>query len=108
MNNLFDVLWDGIKVGEVSKIDNKYIYKYYTQGVNEAKNKGFDYIVGFKDLNRIYESENLFAVFSSRIFPKNRHDIDQKLKELDIKEYNEIEILKKTKGRCFTDKIEVR
>ena len=108
MNYLFDVLWNGIKVGDVSKKENKYVYKYYTKGVEEAKNKGFDYIVGFKDLNRIYESEKLFTVFSSRIFPKNRHDIDKRLKELGINEYNEIEILKKTNGKCFTDKIEVR
>ena len=39
---------------------------------------------------------------------KNRQDIDKILNKLELSNYDEIEILKRTNGKCFTDEIEVR
>lgn len=108
MEKLFDVLWKEILIGEVAKKDNVYIFKYDKEGVKKAKKIGFSYIVGFKDIDQEYMSEKLFSVFTSRIPPKNRHDIDKILNELELSNYDEIEILKRTNGKCFTDEIEVR
>lgn len=108
MEKLFDVLWKKILIGNVFKNNNEYIFKYNRKGVEKASQIGFEYIVGFKDIDQEYISEKLFSVFTSRIPPKNRHDIDKLLNELELSEYDEIELLKKTNGKCFTDEIEVR
>lgn len=109
MQKLFDVLWKSIIIGDVCQDEEKnYIFKYNTNGVSIAKRDGFTYLIGFKDLNKEYKSDNLFSVFTSRIPPKNRHNINEILDKLELKEYDEIEILKRTNGKCFTDNIEVR
>lgn len=108
MEKLFDVLWKEILIGDVSKNHNKYIFKYNREGVEKASQIGFEYIVGFKNIDQEYISEELFPVFTSRIPPRNRHDIDKILNKLELSEYDEIELLKRTNGKCFTDEIEVR
>lgn len=108
MKKLFNVFWKEIVIGSVLKNEDKYIFKYNKEGVEKARRIGFEYIVGFKDIEQEYISERLFPVFTSRIPPKNRHDIDKILNKLELSEYNELEILKRTKGKCYTDEIEVR
>ena len=108
MEKLFDVLWKEILIGDVSKNDNEYIFKYNKEGVEKASQIGFKYIVGFKDIEQEYISEKLFPVFTSRIPPKNRHDIDKILNKLELSEYDEIDILKRTNAKCYTDELEVR
>ena len=108
MQKLLDVYWNKILIGDVLKNENEYIFKYNKQGVEKAKEDGFKYIIGFKNINQEYFSKNLFPVFSSRVPPKNRHDINEFLKKIGLSEYNEVEILKKTNGKCLTDKMELR
>lgn len=109
MQKLFDVFWKDILIADVCQDEEKkYIFKYNSDGINIAKEKGFSYLIGFKDIDREYKSDKLFAVFTSRIPPKNRHNINEILDELELKKYDEIEILKRTNGKCFTDDIEVR
>ena len=109
MKKVLNVLWKEHVVGYVYQDEeNKYIFKYDDEAVKKAKENGFDYLVGFKDLEKQYESKELFPVFTSRIPPKNRHNIKKILSDLELKEYNAVDILKKTHGKCITDDIEVR
>lgn len=108
MKKLFNVYWNEILIGDVSKSDNEYIFKYDIHGVEKANKIGFKYIVGFKNIKQEYKSEKLFSIFTSRIPPKNRHDIDDILNKFELSEYDEIELLKRTNGKCYTDDIEVR
>ena len=109
MNKILDVLWKEYVVGYLyQNEEKKYIFKYDKNAVKIAKEHGFDYLVGFKDLDKQYESKELFPIFTSRIPPKNRHNIEAILSDLNLTEYNEINILKKTHGKCITDDIEVR
>lgn len=108
MEKLFNVYWKEIAIGEVLKENDEFIFRYINEGVNDANKIGFKYLIGFKNLDKEYRSKKLFPVFTSRIPPHNRHDINKILEKLDIKEYDELEILKKTNGKCYTDDIEVR
>ena len=108
MEKIFDVFWKKILIGDVSKNENEYIFKYNKDGIKKANEIGFKYIIGFKNIEQEYASEKLFPIFTSRIPPKNRHDIEKILDRLELSEYDEVEILKRTKGKCFTDEIEVR
>ena len=78
------------------------------ENVEKAKQEGFSYIIGFKNINEEYKSEKLFPFFSSRIPPKNRHNLQSILRDLNLEEYNETQLLKITKGKLFTDRYEVR
>ena len=61
----------------------------------------------FPDYNKIYESNQIFAIFKIRL-PKienyTKEELSDLLEELDMKEYDEFEYLRKTKGILMTDK----
>lgn len=105
----FDVFWKKYDIGNLYITENQeYVFRYNLENVEKAKEEGFSYIIGFKNINEEYKSEKLFPFFSSRIPPKNRHNIQNILRDLNLEEYNETQLLKKTKGKLFTDKYEVR
>ncbi len=105
----FDVLWTKHVIGNLYITDCKeYIFKYNLENVEKAKTEGFSYIIGFKNIDKEYKSEKLFPFFASRIPSKNRHDIQEILKDLNVEKYDESLLLRKTKGKIFTDKYQVR
>lgn len=106
----FNVFWKNYAIGNLYIIENKeYIFKYNLKNVAQAKKEeGFSHIIGFKNIHQEYKSEKLFPFFSSRIPPRNRHNIQDILQTLNMKEYNECELLRKTRGKLFTDKYELR
>ena len=62
---------------------------------------------GIGELNLFYqnhESDTLFDFFKRRIPPENHIQIEEILKEFNLEEYNEMELLKLTKGRLNTDR----
>jgi HipA-like protein len=76
MIKLLDVYWNNIIIGYLYKDkDNYYIFKYDKQNLKTAREKGFDYIIGFKNVNKVYKSDSLFAFFTSRVPSKRRKDV---------------------------------
>lgn len=63
-------------------------------------------ILPFSDYDKIYESDEIFAIFKIRL-PRIERYSEEELKflleELDMKEYDEFEYLRKTKGELMTD-----
>ena len=105
----FDVFWKKYAVGNLYVTENReYVFKYNLENVEKAKQAGFSYIIGFKNINEEYQSDKLFPFFASRIPSKNRHDIQNILQSLNIEKYDETMLLRKTKGKLFTDRYEVR
>ena len=61
----------------------------------------------FYDLDKIYESDELFAIFSVRlptIEKFSKEELKELLEDLEMDVYDEFEYLKKTKGMLETDK----
>lgn len=91
------------------KEKGKYYFKLSKNHVEKAINeKAFSKaILPFSDFDRIYESEEIFAIFKIRI-PKieeySKDELQELLDSLDMKEYDEFEYLRKTKGILMTDK----
>mgnify|MGYP007101974984 CR=1 FL=1 len=105
----FEVFWKQYAIGNLYVTENQeYIFKYNLENVEKAKEEGFSYIIGFKNVNEEYQSDKLFPFFASRIPSRNRHDIQNILQGLDIEEYSESQLLRRTKGKLFTDRYEVR
>ena len=95
-------------IGALYRKNGKYYFKMSKQHVEEALNNGIynKIILPFDDLDKIYESNELFAIFKIRV-PRledyNKEELDSLLKDMDMKEYDEFEYLRKTHGEIMTD-----
>ncbi len=84
------------------------IYRFfYTQG---AKKPGFRLLTQMEDLEQIYESANLFPIFTNRLLSKNRPEYEDFLRWSGFESAHPpdpISILGVTEGIRATDAIEV-
>ena len=94
------------KVAELYKYDNKYYFKYILENVKDAIEDGFTLLVAFPNVNAIYESPNLFAVFASRLPDERRPEIKNILETYNLNNYDEFELLKKSGAKLPTDNYE--
>lgn len=94
------------------KEKGKYYFKNSRVHVEKAIADGVfsKAILPFSDLDKIYESDEIFAIFKIRL-PKIEQYSEEELKELlndlELEEYDEFEYLKRTKGILLTDKFVV-
>lgn len=101
------VKWNDIIIGYLIQDREGYVFKYDCDGITSARKQGYTYLIGFKNLRQVYQSEQLFPVFKSRIPSRQRRNIDQILQELGLEEYNEFDILLAKKGKTNTDSITI-
>ncbi len=91
------------------KEKGKYYFKLSRAHIEKALEEGAinETILPFSDYDRIYESDEIFAIFKIRL-PKiekySEEELDELLKDLQMEEYDEFEYLRKTKGVLITDK----
>lgn len=98
-------------VGTLSKNNDNYRFEYSNQqkfrGLGEALKIGYPYLFPFKDMDRTYESKNMFPTFIKRLPNKNRPDYANLLKRFGLNENaSDMEILKITKGKTGVDSYE--
>lgn len=115
MENLY-LKWQDYKTGNKliigalcrDKEKNKYYFKLNENYMKKAEEQSefSPAMVPFSDVNRIYESNQLFPFFKIRV-PKvekmDEEDIKDLLEEFQMKEFDEFEFLKKSKGDIITD-----
>lgn len=100
------VNWNEKTIGYLMKErGGDYFYKYDHKGLQEARKQGYQYLVGFKDIRKVYTSKDLFPAFKSRIPTKQRRDLPNILAELGIESYDEFDLLALSGGRLLTDAI---
>lgn len=85
--------------------NSKYEFKYCEE-IEEAMDEGFIPLLCFPDLNKVYEDERLFPVFSSRLPDKKRKNIQNILKKYGMEEYDEYMLLKRSGARLPIDGLE--
>lgn len=83
-----------IKIGELSKYDNKYYFKYDIEGAKKASEFGFEPFPNFPRINAQYFREEIFSCFKERIAGDNLDD-----EEL-------FDIIKSTGARLAEDNLE--
>lgn len=81
----------------------------YLSGVLKAQTAGFSSFLAFPDMNRVYESNDLFPLFSNRLMPRSRPDFDSYVQRLDLdpKDVDDFVILARSGGRRMTDSLEL-
>lgn len=89
------------------EVKNFFMFKYVNPEFNAAKECGFQYFPGFYDINKVYESSDLFANIETRLPNPSRTDYLEILNSYNLeKDSSKFEILKATRGRLITDNYE--
>ena len=91
-------------VGQLSK-NGQFEFNYGFE-VEKAIEKGFKLLISFEDVNRVYKSDILFPVFSSRLPDKKRKGINEILSKYGMKEYDDYKLLKRSGARLPIDDLE--
>ncbi len=92
-------------IGELSK-NNKYEFKYRAKDVEDAIKNGFEPLIAFPNINEVYENNDIFPAFSSRLPDKRRKDVNEILSKYKLQKYDSFELLKKSGGKLPTDSLE--
>ena len=91
-------------IATLYKYEEYYYLMIHQDAMKSAKENGC-HGIGNIDINEAgYKSKELFSFFKNRILPKDSECINEFLKEYSLKEYDEMKILKKTKGILGTDR----
>jgi len=91
-------------VGELSK-NGQYEFSYGHE-INEAIEKGFEPLISFEDINKIYTSDTLFPTFSSRLPDRKRRGLEKILAKYDLLEYDAYRLLKRSGAKLPIDNLE--
>lgn len=94
------------KVAELYKENEIYYFKYIIKNVIEAKKDGFELLIAFSDINKVYDNYQLFSVFESRLPDPKRPEIKEILNMYEMKEYDSFELLKRSGAKLPTDSYE--
>jgi hypothetical protein len=96
-------------IGTLSQFDNHYEF-HYTKSqagnwkLKEALSHGYMLHPAFPDLDKIYQSKELFTAFDRRLPSPDRSDFSTILSELGLDEkYTKMDLLEQTRGRLAND-----
>jgi len=90
-------------IGKLTR-GEKYTFEY-CEDYKEAEKAGWELLNAFPE-EKIYESDTLFAAFSSRLPNPKRRGMDTILEKYGLTEYDGYELLKKSTGRLPFDTYE--
>ncbi len=91
------------ELGTLEKIDRDYVFKINEENLKNAIKNGCIGIGNFDLLQNEYRSTELFPFFQNRIPEKDNINIKETLEEFELKEYDEMELLRLTKAELITD-----
>lgn len=91
-------------VGELS-INGNYEFKYGYE-INEAVKDGFELVIPFDDIDKVYKRDILFPAFTSRLPDRKRRGIEKILKKYGLEEYDEYRLLKRSGAKLPIDNLE--
>lgn len=78
----------------------------YSFDIEKAIKEGYEPIICFPDIDRVYRSDILFPIFSTRLPDKKRRDIDKILKKYNLDEYDSYTLLKRSGAKLPIDNYE--
>ena len=91
-------------VGQLSK-NGQFEFQYYGE-VDLAIENGFTPLVSFPDFKKLYISDRIFPIFSSRLPDKKRKNIGKILEKYNMNEYDEYTLLKNSGAKLPIDTLE--
>lgn len=91
-------------IGQLSK-NSQYEFAYGYE-VEQAIEKGFELLIPFDKIDKVYKSDTLFPTFSSRLPDRKRRGIEMILAKYGLKEFDEYRLLKRSGARLPIDSLE--
>ena len=85
-------------IGQLTK-NGQYEFQYCDE-VQDAIKEGFQPLLCFPELNKVYKDDRLFTVFASRLPDRKRRDIQMILDKYGLEKYDEYLLLKRS-GACL-------
>lgn len=98
-----------IPVGRLAFCTDKYVFKY-TYGAKKAEEEGYFVPFGkMTDLNKLYESTEIFPIFKNRLLQKSRPEYADYLDWLNLTQenYSPIDELARSGGIRVTDNLQL-
>ena len=86
----FNLTFKTLDIGTLSQTKANWIFQYSNDFINQAKVKP---IMGFPNLNKVYESDTLFPFFDFRIPSLKRPEIQDIIKKQKIDATNKADLL---------------
>lgn len=104
------LIWKSGQSGQqyiVGQLTRNSCYEFrYCNEVKSAIEDGFVPLLCFPDLDKQYEDDKLFSVFSSRLPDKKRKNIKEILKKYGLDDYDEYTLLKRSGAKLPIDNLE--
>ena len=91
-------------VGQLTK-NSQYEFSYGYE-IKDAMEKGFELLISFEELEKVYKSDTLWPTFSSRLPDSKRRGIKEILAKYGLKEFDEYKLLKRSGARLPIDSLE--
>ncbi|MEF9945327.1 MAG: HIRAN domain-containing protein [Lachnospiraceae bacterium] len=91
-------------IGQLTK-NGQYEFQYCEE-IEDAIADGFTPLLCFPELDKLYTSEKLFAIFTSRLPDRKRKNIHEILKKYGLTEFDEYMLLKRSGARLPIDTLE--
>ena len=101
--------WSDIKgnnylLGTLYKENEYYYFEIVEDGLSNALRHGCFGIGSINISQRVNKSKELFDFFKNRIPKEDSANINEFLSSIGLKEYDQVEILKRTGARVITDR----
>lgn len=100
----FRLMLDNLEIGRLSYKDGKWMYKYSD---DFKDSKGIKTLAGFPDVEKVYQSEELWPFFSSRIPSLSREKVKSDIKKEGINENDLLALLTRFGKSTITNPFEL-
>lgn len=101
-------LWFPVGLLDADVEESRYRFRYTGGAVRACKEAGFPLLLEFPDIERVYESPQLFPVFQNRVIAPGRPDRPEYLRNHGLPDdADPIDILSVNGGKRVTDAYEV-
>ncbi|MCI0660679.1 MAG: HipA N-terminal domain-containing protein [Acidobacteria bacterium] len=100
----FLLKYENLLVGTLSVEEGKWKFEYSEEF---KQNGSLRPIVGFPDINKIYQSDELWQFFASRIPSPEQAEVEEILKRENIEEDDAVSLLKRFGGKTITNPFEL-
>ena len=96
-------------VGKLTRRGGMYRFVYIQGALEAHRDAGFEPLVSFPELHEVYQSPDLFPVFTNRMLSKRRPEFDDFVSWLALptSEQDPLVLLARSNGRRATDAFEV-
>jgi len=91
-------------VGELSRV-SQFEFRYKNE-VQKAIEDGFELLIAFPEVDKLYKSDKLFPVFASRLPDPKRKGIEVILAKYSLTKYDAYTLLKRSGARLPIDNLE--